>query len=97
MIRWEAITGFDWDAGNWIKNRAAHGVECADAEQVFLNRPLLLLPDAKHSADEPRLRVLGRTEAGRLLHIAFTQRGTLIRIISARDMNRKERTAYENA
>nr|WP_089725219.1 BrnT family toxin [Candidatus Thiosymbion oneisti] len=64
-----------------------------------MNEPLLLLPDSKHSQREPRYHALGTTDAGRLLHITFTLRaaGTLIRVISARDMHHKEKTHYEQA
>ncbi len=96
MIDWAAITGFEWDAGNLDKNRLGHGVECDETEQVFANHPRLLMPDEKHSAVERRWRMLGIADEGRLLHIVFTMRGNLIRIISARGMNRKERSYYEN-
>jgi uncharacterized DUF497 family protein len=91
-------TGFDWDAGNARKNEK-HGVSTAEVEQVFLNTPLLLAPDAKHSQKEPRLHALGRTDQDRWLHITFTERGNseLIRPISARPMSRKERAVYEKA
>jgi len=69
----------------------------AEAEQVFFNIPLLLLAHARHSQQEARHHALGRTGEGRLLHITFTLRkaGSLIRVTSARDMHRKERTIYE--
>ena len=91
-------TGFDWDAGNARKNEK-HAVSQAEVEQVFLNTPLLLAPDAKHSQQEPRLHALGRTDQNRWLHITFTERGEgeLIRPISARPMNRKEKAVYEKA
>lgn len=96
MIDFNAIVGFDWDAGNERKNEK-HGVTMAEAEQVFFNQPLLLLEDAAHSAQERRVHALGKTDAGRCLHVTFTLRrqGSLIRIISARDMQRKERAIYE--
>jgi uncharacterized DUF497 family protein len=92
------ISGFDWNAGNARKNDK-HGVSMAEAEQVFFNAPLLLLEDATHSQREPRLHALGKTDAGRRLHLSFTLRkaGTLIRVISAREMHRKERAIYEQA
>lgn len=98
MIDLARIAGFDWDAGNARKNDK-HGVSMAESEQVFFNAPLLLLADAKHSQQEARHHALGRTDEGRFLHIAFTLRaaGTLIRVISARDMHRKERAIYEQA
>lgn len=98
MIDLTKIVGFDWDDGNARKNDK-HGVSTAEAEQVFFNAPLLLLADAKHSQQEARHHALGRTDGGRLLHLAFTLRkaGSLIRVISARDMHRKERAIYEQA
>ena len=98
MINFNLIAGFEWGDGNVRKNEK-HGVTAAEAEQVFFNQPLLLLKDVKHSQDEPRYHALGHTHDGRLLHITFTLRGdgTLIRVISARDMHRKERTIYEQA
>lgn len=96
MIDFARITGFDWDDGNSRKSVRKHDVSQPEAEQVFFNDPLLVVPDVKHSAAEVRLHALGHTDERRLLHITFTLRddGTLIRVISARDMSRKERTRY---
>ena len=96
MIDLPAIVGFDWDDGNARKNEK-HGVSQSEAEQVLFNHPLLLLEDARHGGQELRYHALGKTHAGRRLHITFTLRGdgTLIRVISARDMHRKERSIYE--
>jgi uncharacterized DUF497 family protein len=98
MIDLNKITDFDWDDGNAHKNDK-HGVSTAESEQVFFNEPLLLITDAKHSQNETRFHALGKTDEGRTLHITFTLRnsGGRIRVISARDMHRKERTIYEKA
>ena len=98
MIDLNSVTGFDWDDGNARKNDK-HGVSMAEAEQVFFNVPLLLLEDESHSQSEIRLHALGQTDVGRGLHITFTlrQAGTLIRVISARDLHRKERAIYDQA
>jgi len=98
MIDLSAITGFDWDAGNNQKNRK-HEVSTAESEQIFFNAPLLLLADFKHSQQEPRFHALGRTHQGRLLHITFTLRhqNQKIRVISARDMHKKEHNIYGQA
>jgi uncharacterized protein len=98
MIILEKVAGFDWDAGNARKNDH-HGVSMAEAEQVFFNVPVLMLPDSAYSQSEPRYHALGKTIDGRRLHISFTLRGDgkLIRVISARDMHRKERAHYEQA
>ena len=99
MIDWARIEGFDWDDGNARKSARKHDASQAEAEQVFFNEPLLVLEDRAHSRDEPRWHALGRTDDGRRLHITFTLRrgGTLLRVISARDMSRNERTAYAGA
>jgi uncharacterized protein len=99
MIHWSKITGFNWDEGNSRKNAEKHSVGQSEAEQVFFNQPLMVLADEKHSQHELRYHVLGVTDDARLLHITFTLRaaGTLIRVISARDMHRKERTFYEQS
>jgi uncharacterized protein len=96
MIDFSIIAGFDWDEGNARKNEK-HGVSQGEAEQVFSNDPLLLHQDHSHSRVEQRLHALGRTDLGRLLHVTCTLRanGALIRVISARDMHRKERRYYD--
>ncbi len=91
-----ACTGFDWDKGNLLKNWEKHGVSAAECEQVFFNMPLLAMPDAQHSQTEIRFYLLGQSDTGRGLFIAFTIREKKIRIISARDMSRKERRSYES-
>ncbi len=88
------VTGFDWDEGNLDKNLIKHNVHSWECEQVFFNEPLLILDDHRHSLVEDRRAAFGKTDGGRLLTIIFTTRKSLIRVISARDMNKKERTYY---
>lgn len=88
-------TGFEWDAGNRDKNWETHRVSTAECEQIFFNLPLLVMPDTAHSQEEDRFYALGQTDAQRRLFVVFTMRGSLIRVISARVMNRRERKAYE--
>jgi uncharacterized DUF497 family protein len=92
------VVGFDWDEGNILKP-GKHAVSNAEAEQVFVNEPLVVMEDAAHSRGESRWHALGRTNDGRRLHITFTLRatGTKVRIISARPMHRKEMTVYGKA
>lgn len=97
MLDTDAFEGFDWDEGNLTKNWDRHQVTSAECEEVFLNLPLLLAEDVKHSAAEARQYVLGQTNGGRLLFIAFTVRGTRIRVISARPKSEKERQVYAQA
>lgn len=92
---WSKFTGFQWDEGNIDKNLIKHNVENWECEQIFLNEPLLILDDPRHSITEKRWVAFGRTEANRLLVVIFTRRGNLLRVISARDMNDRERKFYE--
>ncbi len=97
MLDFDLVEGFEWDEGNARKSVDKHGVSQAEAEQIFFNEPLLVVYDEVHSEIEPRYHALGRTDAHRLLHVTFTLRAenTRIRVISARDMSRKERVVYE--
>jgi hypothetical protein len=72
-------------------------VSDGECEEIFFNHPHVMGRDEEHSQDEPRFFLLGVTNAGRRLFLSFTLREDLIRVISARDMNRKERRAYGHA
>lgn len=85
---------FEWNKGNVDKNLNKHGVKNEEAEEVFLNDPLVY-EDLKHSEFEKRYDCLGETDKGKKLFISFTLRSDKIRIISARLMNKKERKKYE--
>jgi len=97
MVDLARVTGFQWDDGNARKSTEKHGVGQAEAEEVFFSPRLLVVDDSRHSHSEPRFHALGVTRAGRRLHVTFTLRegNTRIRVISARDMHRKERAIYE--
>jgi uncharacterized DUF497 family protein len=97
MLNLNQIEGFDWDEGNQRKSEEKHSVSQGESEQVFFSSPLFVLEDVTHGQTEARFHALGKTEAGRLLHVTFTTReqGKKIRVISARDMHRKERMSYE--
>ena len=88
-------TGFQWDRDNVEKNWLKHKVSPVECEQIYFNQPLIILDDPKHSISEKRFAVFGYTDAGRLLTVIFTKRAGLLRVISARDMNRKEKNFYE--
>jgi uncharacterized DUF497 family protein len=95
MIDLSRMAGFEWDENNREKNWEKHGVLASECEEAFFHLPLLLQPDLAHSQKEPRYYVLGQTAAGRHLFIVFTIREDQIRVISARDMSKKERNIYE--
>jgi len=90
------FNGFAWDEGNVEKNWVSHHVTPQEAEQVFFNRPLIVADDPKHSRNETRYFVLGQTDEDREMFIAFTIRSKRIRVISARDMSRRERKVYHS-
>jgi hypothetical protein len=89
--------GFEWDKGNSEKGWTSHQVTRAECEQVFFNQPFVAAGDESRSQEEPRYYALGQTDVGRRLFIAFTIRGERIRVISARDMSRRERRMYDDA
>lgn len=94
MFSLPAFIGFDWDDGNRTKNWDKHEVAQYECEEIFFNRPLLIVPDKTHSPEEARYYSLGRTNGGRELALVFTVRGELLRVISARPMSRSERRLY---
>lgn len=87
---------FVWDEGNIAKNVKKHKVTIQEAEEMFNNEPFLLVEDTKHSTmEEQRFQALGKTNSKRKLFTAFTIRNAKIRIISVRDMSKKEEVKYE--
>lgn len=94
MGPFDLLEGFEWDEGNLTKSWEKHRVSIAECEQVFFNRPLIVADDERHSGEEPRYYVLGKTDTGRELFIVLTVRRRRVRVISARDMNKKEREKY---
>jgi len=88
--------GFEGDAHNAEKNRQKHHVTYSECEQIFFNRPLLVADDIRHSEEGNRFYALGQTDGMRMLFVVFTLRKDNIRVISARDMSRKEKKAYED-
>ena len=90
----ELCVGFDWDDWNVGKNWERHRVMPEEAEDIFFHDPMLLRDDPKQSSTERRYQAMGETTAGRKLIVAFTVRRNLIRVISVRDLNRKEGEEY---
>ena len=87
---------FEWDRGNLDKNRFKHNVTNQECELSFTNQNALVSQDVKHSYEaEQRFQLLAKSTIKRYLSIIFTYRGSEIRVISARDMNKKERNRYE--
>lgn len=88
------VEGFDWDQGNIKKNWERHRVTHVECEEVFFKKPFVVKEDRPHSEMEDRYYLLGKTDAGRFLFVVFAVRRNKIRVISARDMNKKERKLY---
>lgn len=98
MDLWDRLAeclGFEWGEGNLTKNWEKHQVAFWEAEEVFLNAPLLVGSAPHPFGPEERFYCLGETDSGRFLFLVFTIRDRRIRVISARDMSRKERRRYE--
>ena len=95
MKKLPAPIEFNWDQGNINKNRKKHKVHFKEAEETFFDERIKIFPDIAHSINEKRFIALGRTNNKRYLAVIFTIRGAKIRVISARNMNRKERGEYE--
>lgn len=91
----EKSVEFEWDKGNVDKNKVKHGVENKEAEKAFLGKDKFIFKDKLHSKKEERFRIFGKTNKGRELLVVFTIRSKKIRIISARDMSRREVKFYE--
>lgn len=86
---------FIWDTGNLDKNWPKHKVSNKECEEVFFDENKVTFKDILHSQKEERFRIVGKTKNGRLLFIVFTVRNKKIRIISGRDINKKEVRLYE--
>ena len=97
MNEFSNCVGFEWDEGNSEKNWVRHHVTMPECEQVFFNQPLILAGNEERSQSEQRYYALGQTDDGRRLFIVFIVRGELVRVISARDMSRRERRVYDHA
>ena len=90
----ENVNGFDWDEANVSKNWQRYNVTHLECEAIFFNEPLIIISDEAHSNVEDRYYALRKTDLDRFLFVVFTIRGDKIRVISARDMSRKERKYY---
>ena len=88
---------FEWDKANKGKNWVKHRVSDAECEEVFFDHLKQLANDIFHSGQEARHILIGKTKIGRVLFVVFTMRKHKVRIISARDLNHKEKHLYEEA
>ena len=94
MIIFDNPNDFLWDKGNKGKNFLKHKVTDQEAEEAFFDQNKRIFKDVLHSSNEERFILLGMTKGERILFIVFTTRQGKVRVISARDLNRKERHLY---
>jgi uncharacterized DUF497 family protein len=87
---------FVWDQRKADLNLRKHGVSFQEATSVFADTLSITIPDPDHSASETRFLDLGLSHRNRLLVVSYTERGKIIRIISARRASQSERKDYEN-
>ena len=85
---------FDWDEGNINKNWDKHRVHHLECEEIFFNEPIVTKVEKRGVSQEERVSALGVTNEGRFLFVIFTIRRGRTRVVSARDMNKKERKIY---
>lgn len=86
---------FEWDASKAERNLSKHGVSFEEAKTVFDDPLYVDFYDPDHSKDEERYLIVGESDRGRLLIVSYTERGDSMRLISAREVKRTEREAYE--
>ena len=89
------VSEFEWDSGNRGKNFKKHGVTDEECEEAFFDERKKILKDILHSGKEKRYILLGKTKKERLLFLVFTIRKSKVRVISARDLNKREKKLYE--
>ncbi len=95
MVKPVEIIEFDWDKGNKNKNLKIHNVNDEECEEIFFDPRKKILKDILHSTNEGRYILIGKTKLKRLLFLVFTIRKNRIRVISARNLNKKEKHLYE--
>jgi len=91
----ESLIGFDWNDSNVYKNEEKHGLNYKKIEEVFFNEPLLIVEDFLHSDNECRCVAYGRNNDNVKVMVVFTVRENQVRVISAREMTKKEKKFYE--
>jgi uncharacterized DUF497 family protein len=86
---------FEWNKNKAVKNLSKHGVSFEEAKTVFDDPLYVDFYDPEHSESEERYLIVGESDRGRLLIVSYTERGDVIRLISAREVTQTEREAYE--
>ena len=86
---------FEWYPEKAAANLHKHGVSFEEATTVFGDPLAMNMPDPDHSLREERFIILGLSHRIRLLVVAYAERGTRTRLISARQASKRERRQYE--
>jgi uncharacterized protein len=94
---YNSLMKFEWDENKAGKNFSKHGVLFNEAKTVFDDPLYVDFYDLDHSDEEERYLIVGESKRGRLLIVSYTERKDSIRIISAREVTRLEREAYEES
>ena len=97
MVDLKRIKGFEWDEGNIDKSYQKHGITPNTAEEVFVDKNVVIEQDIKHQEKEERYIAIGMTLNEKILFVVFSMRDSMVRIISSRIANKKERRLYEEA
>ena len=87
---------FEWDPNKAATNFIKHGTTFSEAATVFGDPLEITIADPDHSVEEFRFLSMGRSETGRLLVVAYTERNNHIRIITARPVTPQEGRHYES-
>lgn len=88
---------FEWDNNKAASNKRKHGITFEEASTVLADFLSITIPDPLHPADEARLVTIGQSERKKLLVVVHTERGDVIRLISARQATARERKRYEKS
>ena len=88
---------FDWDPHKALENLRKHRVSFDEAATVLGDLLAMTVPDPDHSFEESRFLTVGLSDQNRLLIVSHAERDSRYRIISARELTRMERKAYETA
>jgi hypothetical protein len=86
---------FEWDSEKAAENLRKHRISFDEGATAFFDPLSMTVPDPDHSVGQRRFITMGASSVGRLLVVAHTERGSTIRIISARSASASERKCYE--
>jgi uncharacterized DUF497 family protein len=86
---------FEWDLNKASVNEIKHGVTFEEASTVLSDFLSITIPDPLHPGGEERMITMGLSDKQRIIVVVHTERGDVIRLISARLASSQERNRYE--